>query len=495
MQRIGVVLFAFVFMSLGVAQRYRNDNGVPLNNATLTPGASVDVSLEELCTPGYTQGVRNVTAATKKQVCAAYGVAADHCNGKEYEIDHLISLELGGSNDQKNLWPQAYLPKPGAREKDRLENWLHKQVCDGTISLAEAQKEIATDWYSAYQNMTEAGRTPSTLIAEESSPTTPQPPPPPSPALSASSGAEGAAWDFAISQDYLAQLEAGHTIQPTLSFRLGDHSGVHPLQSDCEMHAAASPQTLTTGSPNDFVVEPPNVCKSSPSDIGLGGGSWGSVFDGFNGQTCQVSGFPRIFTEHASGQALPSNPNHVFEIHPMTTISCAGQQLSFTSLLKVFPGMRAISPSTTESCINQRQLFVRFDVDQQQYVFREQGGQCGNFAIVEIQNVLTTTIRAVGAGHSAIARVSPDGQSMATLKIYTLSPSAEDTWLSQLTASANGGPRVLLHGLFTYDYFAIQRTVHPKGQDWQRPLDWVPVRFPLAFVVFGRAESAPWGED
>ena len=258
------------------------------------------------------------------------------------------------------------------------------------------------------------------------------------------------------------------------------------------MHAAASPQTLTAGSPNDFVVEPPNVCKSSPSDVGAGGSNWGSVFNAFNGE---VSGFPRIFTEHASGPVLPSNPNHVFEIHPMTGISCAGQQLLFTSQLKVFPGMRAISPSTTESCISGRQLFVRFDVDQQQYVFREQGGQCGNFAIVEIQNVLTTTIRAVGAGHSAIARVSPDGQSLTTLKIYTLSPSVEDSWLSQLTPNANGGARVLLHGLFTYDYFAIQRVVHPKGQDWQRPLDWVAVRFPLAFVVFGRAESAPWGED
>jgi hypothetical protein len=42
------------------------------------------------------------------------------------EIDHLISLELGGSNDAKNLWPQ---PSPDYKAKDELENYLHKRVC------------------------------------------------------------------------------------------------------------------------------------------------------------------------------------------------------------------------------------------------------------------------------------------------------------------------------------------------------------------------------
>lgn len=493
MRRIGMVLFAVFFVSSCFAGKYRKNGAVLLNDATATPGATLDVSLEELCTPGYTQGVRNVSTATKKQVCATYAVSPQDCNGKKYEIDHLISLELGGSNDSKNLWPQPYQPKPGAREKDRLENWLHKEVCDGIMSLTDAQKSISGDWYAAYLDMTEGVTTPRTLFAG-STPSAPAPPAPPS-TPSASSAPEGAAWDFALSQDYLEKLEAGHTIQSSLTFKLGDHSAVHKLQDDCEMHAAATPQNLTAGSPNDFVVEPPNVCKNAPSVVGANGSDWGAIFDSFNGQTCQITGFPRIFTEHASGSSGASNPNHVLEIHPVTGLTCNGQHLSFGSLIKVYPGMRAIAPSTTEACINQRQLFVRFDVDQQQYVFREAGGRCGNFAIIEVQNVLTSTIRSVGGGHSAIARVSPDGQSLTTLKIYTLSPSADDSWLSQLTPNSNGGPRILLHGLFTYDYFAIQRVVHPKGEDWQRPLDWVPVHFPLAFVVFGQAESAPWVEE
>jgi hypothetical protein len=69
----------------------------------------------------------------------------------DYEEDHLISLELGGSpTDPRNLWPEPYSPKPGAREKDVVEAYLHKRVCMGVMTLSEAQTAIATDWYRIY---------------------------------------------------------------------------------------------------------------------------------------------------------------------------------------------------------------------------------------------------------------------------------------------------------------------------------------------------------
>lgn len=75
----------------------------------------------------------------------------------DYEEDHLISLELGGSpTDPKNLWPQPYNTPTvngellGARQKDRAEGYLHTQVCNGTISLVDAQKAISTDWVKVY---------------------------------------------------------------------------------------------------------------------------------------------------------------------------------------------------------------------------------------------------------------------------------------------------------------------------------------------------------
>jgi hypothetical protein len=70
-----------------------------------------------------------------------------------YEVDHFVSLELGGSNDIKNLWPEPYLPKPGARQKDVVENYLHRQVCAGNMTLPDAQQAIKSDWYKIYEKI------------------------------------------------------------------------------------------------------------------------------------------------------------------------------------------------------------------------------------------------------------------------------------------------------------------------------------------------------
>ena len=89
----------------------------------------------------------------KRQLCASNGIAAARCNGRNFEIDHLIPLELGGSNEMSNLWPQPYRPQPGAREKDVLENYLHRQVYSGRMEIRVAQQVIVQDWFSAWKQM------------------------------------------------------------------------------------------------------------------------------------------------------------------------------------------------------------------------------------------------------------------------------------------------------------------------------------------------------
>ncbi len=72
---------------------------------------------------------------------------------RDYEEDHLIPLELGGAPaDRRNLWPEPRHPADGwtADEKDQLESALRRAVCDGTLSLGEAQRAIAGDWTAAY---------------------------------------------------------------------------------------------------------------------------------------------------------------------------------------------------------------------------------------------------------------------------------------------------------------------------------------------------------
>ena len=115
----------------------------------LTPGDVLTTDKNKVCASGYSKSVRNVPIAEKKDVYREYGVSYPEPQGS-YEVDHFISLELGGSNDIKNLWPEPAEPIPGFHQKDVVENYLHEQVCNGSMTLEEAQKEIASDWYKVY---------------------------------------------------------------------------------------------------------------------------------------------------------------------------------------------------------------------------------------------------------------------------------------------------------------------------------------------------------
>ncbi len=117
-----------------------------------TPGDILpNVTKAEICKPGYAQGTRDVPNSEKEQVYTEYGIAS-HTPG-QYEVDHFVSLELGGSNDVSNLWPEAANPKPGFHEKDKVENYLHDQVCSGALTLQQAQIQIATNWLDVYNSM------------------------------------------------------------------------------------------------------------------------------------------------------------------------------------------------------------------------------------------------------------------------------------------------------------------------------------------------------
>lgn len=123
-----------------------------LPDTACTPGAIfTTVTKQDICQSGYAHSVRNVPTSEKDQDYSEYSIY--HHSTGQYEVDHLVSLELGGSNDISNLWPEAASPKPGFHEKDKVENYLHDQVCSGAISLQEAQREIATNWLAVYNRM------------------------------------------------------------------------------------------------------------------------------------------------------------------------------------------------------------------------------------------------------------------------------------------------------------------------------------------------------
>jgi hypothetical protein len=128
-----------------------------LPDANCTPGtlnaavtqATIDSTI---CVSGYTKTIRpsaSYTEKLKKGQMQEYGYT--DMNLSDYEEDHYISLELGGNpTDPKNLWPE---PHASTNEKDKVENYLHKQVCDRSITLAQAQNEISKNWYQIYQQI------------------------------------------------------------------------------------------------------------------------------------------------------------------------------------------------------------------------------------------------------------------------------------------------------------------------------------------------------
>jgi S1/P1 Nuclease len=128
--------------------------GAHLPDPRKTPGHATYVDAATVCSMASTKDIRNVPKSAKDRIYANYGVAVcvGYCSGPQgCEVDHLISLELGGANTEDNLWPQPYDGDWNAHDKDRLENKLKQMVCkEKTLALEQAQREISTDWVSAY---------------------------------------------------------------------------------------------------------------------------------------------------------------------------------------------------------------------------------------------------------------------------------------------------------------------------------------------------------
>jgi hypothetical protein len=112
---------------------------------------------ETICNPRWsTKSIRpeeTYTHRLKIEQIAEYGYSDSRL--RDYEEDHFIPLELGGNpTAPKNLWPEPFdasIPDGGAHAKDKVENFLHAEVCSGSLTLEQAQREISQDWYRIYK--------------------------------------------------------------------------------------------------------------------------------------------------------------------------------------------------------------------------------------------------------------------------------------------------------------------------------------------------------
>ncbi len=136
---------------------------VALGSRSRSSACSLGVEPDRRCSPGAyysglteavicsstftTSTIRDVPQSEKYAVEREYGLRAA-LYGHTLEIDHIVPLELGGSNDIANLFPErAY------HAKDRLENRLHELVCAGTMTLEAARSGIAADWVGLYRHV------------------------------------------------------------------------------------------------------------------------------------------------------------------------------------------------------------------------------------------------------------------------------------------------------------------------------------------------------
>jgi hypothetical protein len=115
----------------------------------LTPGATIPVTQNQVC-GAAAQAIPAVPVSLKRRVFEEYGVTPPQPDA--YEVDYLITPELGGATDIRNLWPEPYQDTVwNAHVKDQLEDRLHEMVCRGDVDLATAQHDISADWIAAYR--------------------------------------------------------------------------------------------------------------------------------------------------------------------------------------------------------------------------------------------------------------------------------------------------------------------------------------------------------
>lgn len=155
---LSIIAAILALVLLGGAIAHAEVPGAPiLPDPTRTPGVtnpavSQSNINETICVKGWTASIRPPQAYTnhlKRVQLAERGTA--YVDPRLYEEDHLVPLSVGGHPTAPgNLWPQARGGLWGAEIKDRIERRLHWEVCDGRLSLAEAQAMIRTDWRIPY---------------------------------------------------------------------------------------------------------------------------------------------------------------------------------------------------------------------------------------------------------------------------------------------------------------------------------------------------------
>ena len=112
-----------------------------------TPGNKSKASEAQVCAADFAASVKPIAKWQRDQALERYGKRPEDFTG---ELDHLIPISLGGTNDPDNLWPLPANKDMGPAQKQELDLKLHELVCAKTVKLKDAQDAIKKDWVKAY---------------------------------------------------------------------------------------------------------------------------------------------------------------------------------------------------------------------------------------------------------------------------------------------------------------------------------------------------------
>jgi hypothetical protein len=138
-----VILAVVILFAHGRAHRTNAILADPVRTpGVVNPNVTQANIRSTVCRHGWTATIRppvSYTNALKVKQMRQYGEMG---SPSDYQEDHLISLEMGGNpTDPRNLWPEPY---PRAAEMDKIENQLNSEICNGQLTLAQAQEREDT---------------------------------------------------------------------------------------------------------------------------------------------------------------------------------------------------------------------------------------------------------------------------------------------------------------------------------------------------------------
>lgn len=128
-----------------------------LPNGLQTPGAATKVDVKKLCAADFESSVKPMTDWQKAEALSRYGLRPEKFDGV---LDHVVPVSLGGTNDPDNLYPFHAQGEYTAEAKQQLAAKVRDLVCDGKLTLKQAQDVFKKDWTKGYKQYVQAMNAP-----------------------------------------------------------------------------------------------------------------------------------------------------------------------------------------------------------------------------------------------------------------------------------------------------------------------------------------------